>query len=201
MGQAAGQFATFRAREQDLARLIGRVAEGDQTALSALYDETSPLVYGLALRILRDQFAAEDVAIEVYTQAYRQASAYDPKRGSPSAWLVTLTRSRAIDRLRADSQTRAREEPLERAVTIRSLAADPEECSVARQLRDVVRAALAGLSVEQRQVIELAYYSGLSHTEIAAKLGEPLGTVKTRIRTGMMRLHEHLRPLLMEGSS
>lgn len=199
MGQSGEQLATLRARERELAALIGRVATGNQRALEALYDETRSLVYSLALRILQDQFAAEDVTIEVYMQAYRQASRYDADRGTPSAWLLTLTRSRAIDRLRMESRRKEREEPLETVATIPSPTVDAEEWSAVMELRRIVQNALAALSSEQRQVIEIAYYSGLSHSEIAATLGVPLGTVKTRIRTGMMVLREHLRPLLAEG--
>ena len=192
------QLRQLQAREEALAALVGRAAEGDQMALAALYDETSALVYGLALRILRDQYAAEDVTIDVYAQVYRQVSSYDASRGTPSAWLLTLTRSRAIDRLRQEAQRREREEPLEATTRLPALTDGPEECSATTELRRLVQRALALLTPEQRQVIELAYYSGLSHNEIAAKLGQPLGTVKTRIRTGMLLLREDLRSLLPE---
>jgi RNA polymerase sigma-70 factor (ECF subfamily) len=192
------QLRQLRAREAALAALVARAAEGDQRALTALYDETSALVYGLALRILRDQHAAEDVTIDVYTQVYRQVSSYDASRGTPSAWLLTLTRSRAIDRLRQESQRREREAPLEATMRMPSLTAGPEECSATTELRRLVQGALTLLTPEQWQVIELAYYAGLSHNEIAAKLGQPLGTVKTRIRTGMILLREYLHSLLTE---
>lgn len=195
----AASLADVRSRDQDLANLIERVARGDQSALASLYDETNSLVYGLAIKILGDQFAAEDVTIEVYTQVYQQGARYDSARGSPSAWLVMLTRSRAIDRLRVETQRRSRERPLEHAAAVPSPAADPEEGSAARELSGFVQAALVALTPEQRQVIELAYYSGLTHSEIAARLNQPLGTVKTRIRTGMMILRDHLRPILAEG--
>ena len=200
-GPSSEQLAAIRAREEDLAGLIGRVARGDQAALAALYDKTSSLVYGLALRILRDPFAAEDVTIEVYTQVFRLASNYAWGRGTPSAWLLVLARSRAIDRLRVESQRRERERPLEKAAAIPSPAEDPEASSEAMELRRVVQTALAALAPEQREVIEIAYYSGLSHSQIAAKLGQPIGTVKTRIRTGMMQLRDHLRPLLTGGQA
>ena len=193
------QLRQLQAREEALVALVGRAAEGDQTALAALYDETSALVYGFALRILRDQYAAEDVTIDVYAQVYQQVSIYDANRGTPSAWLLTLTRSRAIDRLRQETQRRTREEPLEATTRMPSLTAGPEECSATTELQHLVQRALALLTPEQRQVIELTYYSGLSHNEIAAKLGQPLGTVKTRIRTGMMLLREYLRSLLTEA--
>jgi RNA polymerase sigma-70 factor (ECF subfamily) len=193
------QLRQMQAREEALAALVARAAEGDEMALTALYDETSALVYGRALRILRDQYAAEDVTIDVYAQVYRQVSIYDANRGTPSAWLLSLTRSRAIDRLRQETQRRAREEPLGATMRMPSLTAGPEECSATTELRHLVQRALALLTPEQQQVIELAYYSGLSHNEIAAKLGQPLGTVKTRIRTSMMLLREYLRSLLTEA--
>ena len=199
--QSAEQLTSYRARERELAALLALIAQGDQLALATLYDETCSLVYGLAVRVLQDQSAAEDVTIEVYSQAYRQASSYDPGRGTPSAWLLTLARSRAIDRLRAESQRRKLEVRLEAVEAIPSLADDPEEQSSAAELRRLVQKALAALAPEQRQVIEIAYYSGLSHSEIAARVGQPLGTVKTRIRTGMILLRDHLRPLLAEEQS
>jgi len=195
---SVSQLSLHREREQALVGLIERAGQGDQTALAALYDETSSLVYGLAMRILQDTFAAEDVTIEVFTQVYRRASSYDPARATPSAWILMLTRSRAIDRLRLESRRRAREDSLEKAATILSLADDPEERTAAKELRGVVRTALTALSPEQREVIELAYYSGLTHSEIAATIELPLGTVKTRVRTGMMVLRDQLRPVLEE---
>jgi RNA polymerase sigma-70 factor (ECF subfamily) len=194
----AGHVRQLQVREAALAALVARAAEGDQRAIAALYDETSALVYGLALRILRDQQAAEDVTIDVYTQVYRQVTSYDGNRGTPSAWLLTLTRSRALDRLRQEAQRRAREEPFVDEMYLPSLTAGPEEWSLTTERRRLVQRALARLTAEQRQVIDLAYYAGLSHTEIAAQLGQPLGTVKTRIRTGIMQLRDYLRSLLTE---
>ena len=194
----ADHVRQLHAREAALAALVGRAAEGDERAIAALYDETSAFVYGLALRILGDPQAAEDVTIDVYTQVSRQVSSYDGTRGTPSAWLLTLTRSRAIDRLRQEAHRRAREEPLVDEMRLPSLTTGPEEWSITTERRRLVQRALARLTPEQRQVIDLAYYAGLSQTEIAAQLGQPLGTVKTRIRTGMMRLGEYLRALLPE---
>jgi RNA polymerase sigma-70 factor (ECF subfamily) len=199
MDQPIDQLAMHRIREQRLGALMARLARGDQAALAAFYDATNGLVYSLALRILRDQHAAEDVTIEVYTQVHRQASQYDSQRGTPSAWLLTLTRSRAIDRLRVEALRREREESLDETATVASLIGDSEACSASSELRRIVQHALSRLTPEQRQAIEIAYYSGLSHSEIAAQLGQPLGTVKTRIRTGMLLLREHLAPLLTKA--
>jgi RNA polymerase sigma-70 factor, ECF subfamily len=173
------------------AQLVQRAASGERDALTDLYDQTSALVYSLALRILGDEPAAEDVVIEVYTHAWRMASTFEPARGTASAWLLTVTRSRAIDALRARRRNRARE-PLEAAVEVPSDAAGPEELNVAAERQRFVANALESLGNDQREAIELAYFSGLSHSEIAARLQQPLGTVKTRIRLGMMKLRELL---------
>ncbi len=186
-------------REDALPALIERMAHGDQEALAALYDTTSPMVHGLAVKILRDEPAAEDVTIDVYLQAFRRASSYDPARGRPMAWLLTIARSRATDLLRADAQRRLRELPLETIERAQATAADPAESTLAGESRRAVHAALATLTPEQRRVIELAYYTGMSHSEIAKALGEPLGTIKTRIRRGMLALRSELRPLLSEA--
>jgi len=173
--------------------LIGGVAAGDQQALADLYDATSRAVYGLLLRILADAGTAEEVLLDVYTQAWRQAASYSAVRGSPMAWLTTIARSRAIDRLRRGRQERERCEPLDRAAQAAAPGASAEDDVTARERGAVVRAALAALPPEQRDVIELAYFGGLSHTEIAAERGLPLGTVKTRTRLGLTRLRETLK--------
>jgi RNA polymerase sigma-70 factor (ECF subfamily) len=190
-----------RLPERDLAAMLERVARGDQEALGALYNRTSASVYGLALHILRDRPAAEEITLDVYTYVYRQAEHYDPTRGAPWAWLLTLTRSRAIDRLRASARQRKREQPLESVRTLSDLTASPEEATAVTETNRAVRAALLALAPEQRRVMEIAYYAGLSHTEIAAMLGEPLGTIKTRIRAAMARLRDLLRSRALEEAS
>ena len=182
---------------EELTALIQRLSHGDQLAFTALYNATHSMIYGLALKILRNQSAAEDVTIEVYLQVYQQAGQYNPQRGTPSAWLLTLTRSRAIDRLRQEVMQHQREAQLE-STLFPCPFPDPEANSALTERCHMVRKALATLTKEQRQVIETAYYTGLSHTEIAAKLGQPLGTVKTRIRTGLQALRSQLSPLLNE---
>ena len=162
--------------------------------MAEFYDQTHQLVYGLALRILAHPAAAEDVMVEVYTQIWNQAGTYDASRGSPSAWLMTLTRSRAIDARRARARERA-SEPLEAAGDPASEEPGPEALTAAGERHRVVHSALAELSAELRQLIELAYFTGMSHGEIAAALGQPLGTVKTRIRSAMMQLRERLASL------
>ncbi len=183
-------------RDAELISLMARTARGDQSALAALYDNTNRLVYGLILRVLGDSSTAEEVLLDVYTQVWRQAASYDTSRGTPLAWLTTIARSRAIDRLRSGWQERQRKEPLDTINDRETVAANPEETTVASERQRFVRQALSSLSPEQREVIELAYYGGLSHSEIAAKLNQPLGTVKTRTRLGMIKLREALAPML-----
>jgi RNA polymerase sigma-70 factor (ECF subfamily) len=175
--------------------LIKQIADGNQSAMTALYDATSRMVFGLVLRILSDRSTAEEVLLDVYTQAWRQARMYDSKRGAPLAWLMTIARSRAIDRLRSGRHDQMARESLETTGALSSNAASPEEATVSSERQKIVRAALELLTPEQREVIELAYYYGLSHSEIAMKLGQPLGTVKTRTRLGMIKLREALGPL------
>ncbi len=180
--------------ESNREELVRRMAAGDQAAMAAFYDQTSALVFGLALRILGDRSAAEDVLLEVYAQAWKQAPEYEPSRGSPSAWLLTLTRSRAIDQRRARRRDQA-SEPLEAAGEISADTPGPEALTAAAERHRFVRHALNTLNADLREVIQLAYFGGLSHSEIASKLGQPLGTVKTRIRSGMTQLRPLLAPL------
>ncbi|HEX8286120.1 MAG TPA: sigma-70 family RNA polymerase sigma factor [Pyrinomonadaceae bacterium] len=179
--------------ESRQAEMIRGVAEGDNQALASLYDATSRTVYGLLLRILSDPSSAEEVLLDVYAQVWRQAATYRPERGKPMAWLTTIARSRAIDRVRRTRQEHRREAPLDEAASA-SAGEGVEEGVLAGEVSAVVRAALDTLPAEQREVIELAYYGGMSHSEIAAATGLPLGTVKTRTRLGMMRLREMLKP-------
>jgi RNA polymerase sigma-70 factor, ECF subfamily len=197
--QLATDTAEERSRDQDLVSLVERVATGDQSALAALYDETNRLIYSLVLRVLGDASSAEEVLLDVYTQVWRQAASYDVKRGAPLAWMATIARSRAIDRLRSGWQDKRRKESLDVLGDAPSNSSSPEEDATISERQKFVREALKLLTPEQRQVIELAYYSGLSHSEIAEKLNQPLGTVKTRTRLGMMKLREALAPLLGDG--
>jgi RNA polymerase sigma-70 factor, ECF subfamily len=180
--------------EQDLGKLLQRMATGDQYAVAELYDATSTVVFGLALRILHARDAAEDVIVEVYSQVWTQAATYDVQRGTPLAWILTMTRSRAIDVRRSRNRTRL-EEPIEAVEDLPAPTPNPEEQSVALERHRLVKQAVENLTTAQRQVIELAYFAGLSHSEIAVRLGQPLGTIKTRVRLGMLRLRELLAPL------
>lgn len=180
--------------EPVLSGLMARLAAGDAAAAAEFYDATCHVVLGLALRILRDRAAAEDVMIEVYTQVWSLAPTYDAGRGSPSGWLLTLTRSRALDALRARRRDAATE-TLDAAADHPCARPGPEATSLAAERRRFVTGALSRLDAGQREAIHLAYFGGLSHSQIAARLGQPLGTVKTRIRQGMIHLRELLGPL------
>ena len=194
MAKTAAQ--TEVARNQDWIAQIEQIAAGDQSALAQFYELTNRLAFGLILRILGDQSTAEEVLLDVYTQVWRQADNYRRERGTPLAWLTTIARTRALDRLRSGRQEMQRKESLDAVADVRSRVADPEETAATSEHQRLVRRALAALTSEQRQVLELAYFSGMSQSEIAAYLGQPLGTVKTRTRLGMLKLKEMLAPMM-----
>ena len=176
------------------AELIQRMAEGDREAFKQLYDRHARQVYPLILRIVRDPADAADVLQEVFWEAWQSAASYDPSRGSPEAWIFMRARTRAIDRVRA---VRRRSETFVAPVDegLAAAAVDPGGDAAERaEDRDLLRGALGRLSDVQREALELAYYGGLTQTEIAEQLKQPLGTVKTRIRLGLERLREVLRP-------
>ena len=185
---------TRQVHEQEWGPLIARTAQGDQAALATLYDRTNPQVYGFVLKILDNREAAEEVTLDVYTQVWRQAHTYDETRGTPGSWLMTLARTRAIDRFRSGAAERGRLNPLDTVELMASEDNTPEQDMAGQERRRYVQQALALLTAEQRQAIALAYFYGLSQSEIADKLQLPLGTVKTRIRLGMIKLREALAP-------
>ena len=171
---------------------VARMAAGDQTALGEFYDRHGRAVYSLAFRILRDQRDAEEVVQDVFAQAWRESARYNMRRGSVMAWLMTLTRSRAVDRLRGRRSRPESAPGADPRTEITDAAALADEQLAWSVRADLVRAALDALPVLQRVAIELAFYEGLTHAEIAARLEEPLGTVKTRIRQGLLKLRERL---------
>lgn len=179
--------------EHTWVRLIAQIALGNERALAELYDATSRIVYGLVLRIVEEPSAAEDVTLEVYMQVWRTAGTYSPARGTILSWLVTLARTRAIDLLRS-RRVRAQyaENSTQELFSLPHPGPNPQDSSVQAGTARVVRKALTELPAEQREAIELAFFAGLTQSEIAERKSLPLGTVKTRIRLGMVRLRESL---------
>ncbi len=179
---------------QDVA-LVGLMAAGDEPALGALYDRWVDAVTALVVRIVRDAQDAEEVVEAVFWQAWQQAGRYAADRGTPGAWLLAMARSRSLDRLRS-LRRRRDEQPADETIFDRQPAAgDPLSHLDARERADRVTQSMATLPAEQREVLELAYFEGLSQTEIADRLGQPLGTVKTRARLGLRKLRDRLDAL------
>lgn len=170
--------------------LLHAVARGDEVALARLYDGYRLTLFGLLMRILHSRQEAEDVLQDVFLQVWNRAADFDESRGRPFTWMVTLARSRAIDRLRSlGTRERAAQNA---AHVIIEESSDAYEDTIRAEESRVVRHALQELPAEQRQALELAYFEGLTQSEIAGKLKTPLGTVKTRMRSGMTRLREIL---------
>jgi RNA polymerase sigma-70 factor, ECF subfamily len=172
-----------------LAGLVEQMAQGRQDALARLYDETSSVLNGLLLRILERPEDAEEVLLDVYMKAWKYAARYSEERGSVQAWLMIMARNAAIDRIR---QKRAQPKTLafepEATPEPESSEASPEEQTAERERRRRVQIVLRELPPEQREVVELAFFGGLTHAELAEHLREPLGTIKSRIRMGLIRL-------------
>ena len=173
----------------DLAGLLRLSARGDQRAFAGLYDATSAKVYGLAVRVVRDPAQAEEVAQESFLEVWRTASRYDPDRGSPLAWILTIVHRRAVDRVRAaESSTRREVAYHDRNRTVSH--DETAEAATASLEARRVRSALTSLTPVQREAVELAYLQGYTHSEIARMLDLPVGTAKTRIRDGLIRLRD-----------
>ena len=176
-------------RQDALAQLLRRIADGDSDALAALYDQTATPVYSLARRMLADPADAEEIAADVYRQAWQSANSWDGARGTVLAWLLMMTRSRCLDRIRARESRRKAEDPVRQQPVVQEL--NPARVDEA----DRVRKAVSELPPEQRVLIELAWFEGYSQSELAENTGVPLGTVKTRMRLGMLRLRNLLAQL------
>ena len=176
--------------------IVERLARGDAGALAELYDRHGRMVFSLAVRILSDHGEAEDLTQDVFALAWRNAARYDPARGAVAAWLLITTRTRAIDRLRGRRVRpgAATEDDVRRLDAIPDAAPSVELIVADRQMAGRVRDALAVLPADQRLALELAYFEGLSHSEIGERTGTPLGTIKTRIRTGLSRLRQAMHP-------
>ncbi len=189
--QCRPAYAVDSATEANLGAWIARVVARDESALASLYDAMAGRVYGLALRITRNVQTAEEVVEDAFWQIWRQAPRFDPARGNAAAWMLTITRSRALDALRrvdpaaCDSESGVREA---------DLADGPEELLASSQAGKQLNAALARLEPLPRQLVALAFFRGLSHEEIALQTGLPLGTVKSHIRRALVRLRDTLLP-------
>jgi RNA polymerase sigma-70 factor (ECF subfamily) len=166
------------------ASLVGAIRSGDESAMAALYDRYSALVYSVGLRVLGDTGRAEDVLQEVFIQLWRNPGVFDSSRGNLGAWLAVIARNRAIDALR---KRRPETDIADVVVSVEpDLAGDAERA----RAMEKVRSTLGGMPAAQRSALEMAYFEGLTHTEIAARTGEPLGTIKTRIRAGLIALRK-----------
>jgi RNA polymerase sigma-70 factor (ECF subfamily) len=175
------------------ATLVHRLLQKDVSAFEQLYDRHCRAVYGLLLRILQQAGTAEEVAQDVFLQLWRNAGQYDESRGPFVPWLFTLTRNRALDTLRLKSERQRRREDQTEEMPPVFAAPEYEKQLDEKRLAEKVRALMGSLNPQQKKAIELAYFEGLSHTEIAAALKEPLGTVKSWIRNGLLRLKEGLQ--------
>jgi len=175
--------AEAQTRTEDAA-LVARVRSGDHAAMTTLYDRYSGLVYAVALRVLGETAAAEDILQEVFLQLWRNPGAFDAARGKLAPWLAVIARHRAIDQLRGRREHTDIED-----ITL-SVDAHLEEAADRDRAAAKVRGALGGMPAEQRKALEMAFFQGLTHTEIAQQTGDPLGTVKTRIRNGLIQLRK-----------
>src|SRR5882672_1389418 len=186
------QTGTARQREAKapvLPGLVKGMARGEQEALARLYDETSPLINGLLVRMLAHPQDAEEALLDVYMKAWRNARTYTAERGTVQSWLIVMARSIAIDRIRQKSALpRVADAEFELGIEFISPGPSPEDVTAEAERRGRIQRVMAELPAEQREVLELAFYSGFTHSELAARLGQPLGTVKSRIRMALGRL-------------
>lgn len=171
--------------------LLARVALGDQAAFAELYDNMAPRVLGLVKRLLRDHAQSEEVTQEIFLEIWQSAARYDSSKGGASGWILTMTHRRAVDRVRASQASRDRDVK----IGVRDYVSEYDNVSETVQVRiesERVEKAMLRLTELQRQAVTLAYYGGLSHSEVAEKLSVPIGTVKTRLRDGLIRLRDEL---------
>ncbi len=183
--------AKVRVSEKDWVRLVQCIAAGDQLALHSLYERTHRIVFTLIVRITNNRETAEELTVDVFYDVWRRASAYDPAGGSVVGWIMNQARSRAIDRLRLENRKK-RVNKYQVNPLITTAANDPQQACQVKEQNRVLQNALEVLTPEERQVIESAFFSELTYQEVAAKLNQPLGTVKTRIRSGLSKLRQKL---------
>jgi RNA polymerase sigma-70 factor, ECF subfamily len=169
--------------------LLVTVSRGDQTAFAALYDRFGGVVYGVVKRVVRDPSQSEEVAQEIFTEVWRTASRFDPDRGSAQTWILTMAHRRAIDRVRSEQSSRDRNDRIGHRDRVRAFDEVAEEIEL-RFEHQQVREALSTLTELQREAVELAYYSGYTYREVSELLDTPLGTIKTRMRDGLIRLRD-----------
>jgi RNA polymerase sigma-70 factor (ECF subfamily) len=183
-------------RDRTDVHLLQRIAAHDTAALAELYDRHSRLLFGLILRIVRDRGEAEEILQEVFLRMWKRAETYDALVGGPLPWIVRVARNCAIDRLRARRLRAAVETPAIAAAATEAVPATniqtPEAAVLGAERRQSLASALAGLPAEQRRLIEAAFFEGYTHSELAQRFGLPLGTVKTRIRVGMIAMRQRL---------
>jgi RNA polymerase sigma-70 factor, ECF subfamily len=178
--------------------LVALVARGDEGALAELYDRVSRMAYGLALRVLRDERHAEDAVQEAFLQVWRSAASFRAERAKASTWILTLVHRRAVDLVRREERRAV--EPLAEDTELAQTTEGTEEAAWLRFERERVQSALSELPDTQREALELAYYGGFSQSELAERLGVPLGTIKSRMFAGLARLREILDDSAQEGS-
>jgi RNA polymerase sigma-70 factor, ECF subfamily len=176
--------------ERDWAALVQSIASGDEIALHALYRMSHRFVFTLAMRITANRETAEEVTLDVFHDVWRRASGYDPSNGTVLGWIMNQARSRAIDRLRFESRKKRSNGGDEHPLA--DVAADPNDVLELREQGEALRAALALLTPDEREAIETTFFAGLTHAEAAARLNQPLGTIKSRIRSGLHKLRDAL---------
>jgi RNA polymerase sigma-70 factor (ECF subfamily) len=189
--------AEVRVSEKDWVRLVQSIAAGDQLALHSLYEQTHRIVFTLIVRITNNRETAEELTVDVFYDVWRRASAYDPAGGSVVGWIMNQARSRAIDRLRFENRKKRVINYLENPL-ITTAANDPQHAWQVKEQSQFLQNALEVLTPEERQVIESAFFSELTYQEVAAKLNQPIGTVKTRIRSGLSKLRQKLGAALKD---
>jgi RNA polymerase sigma-70 factor (ECF subfamily) len=189
MGPSQARGAGGEIREQDLDRLLTLAARGDQGAFEAVYDRLAGPAYGVIRRVVRDPAQSEEVTQEVLLEVWRTASRFDATRGSAATWVLTIAHRRAVDRIRSTAAAAEREHKAAEAMAGADEVAEAVEASLDRER---VRRCLGGLTELQRESITLAYYGGYSYRQVAGLLGVALGTVKTRIRDGLIRMRDCL---------
>lgn len=181
-----------------LLEVLQRMARGEHAALAKCYDQMGPVVFSLAVRMLRDRPAAEDVTQDIFVQVWRQVANYDTTRGSPEAWIMMIARTRILDRLRSRSAGIVLKPVGDHLPDAPDAEDWPDDLAISREDAVNVRRALSELPHDQKHAIELAFFDGLTHVEISEKLSVPLGTIKTRIRLGLIKIRDSLQELMGE---